>query len=125
MSFGSREDGRLCFCFAFGCIVCWGFNSMELRRLKRLIRKSVGALANGRPTGLAKLLEFSCLGRSCRGLGEAAAGERRERLRQRTQKQLLKRTQRKSKAQLTHYNRGAQLRRIRRQLRELFGDDLN
>lgn len=36
------EDGRLCFCFAFGCIVCWGFNSMELRRLKRLIRKSVG-----------------------------------------------------------------------------------
>ena len=38
------EDGRLCFCFAFGCIVCWGFNSLEVRRLKRLIRKSVGPL---------------------------------------------------------------------------------
>jgi len=36
------EDGRLCFCFAFGCIVCWGFTSMEVRRLKRLIRKSIG-----------------------------------------------------------------------------------
>lgn len=42
-----RQDGRLCFCFAFGCIVCWGFTSMEVRRLKRLIRKSIGVIQLG------------------------------------------------------------------------------
>ncbi|CAJ1368391.1 unnamed protein product, partial [Effrenium voratum] len=36
------EDGRLCFAFAFGSIVSWGLTWMELRRLRRLIRKSAG-----------------------------------------------------------------------------------
>jgi len=35
------EDGRLCFTFGFGSVVCWGFSWNEFRRVRRLLRRSL------------------------------------------------------------------------------------
>ena len=33
------DDGRLCFVFAFGSLVCWGLDGTELQRVRRLVRR--------------------------------------------------------------------------------------
>jgi len=35
------DDGRLCFTFGFGSVVCWGFTWHEFRRVRRLLRRSL------------------------------------------------------------------------------------
>eukprot|EP00435_Cladocopium_sp_Y103_P023848 s307_g5.t2 len=54
---------------------------------------------------------------------EAAAGERRELQRRAQQRRLLRQVAQKTKARLPDYSRALDIRRLRRHVRELFGDE--